>query len=104
MYRLKNKERGLYVDFHVAQGHRLLSANPLRPSTYCVMFPHPYNSFDSDTIPDKATVSLEFHEIQTAERKGYAYPVAKDAKNQYLFCSQDYDPYGLQMLLTLKYE
>lgn len=68
------------------------------------MFPHPNSNLDKDPIPDKATVSLRFYEMQTEERKGYTYAIAKDAKNQYLFCSQDHDNYGDQIMLTPRYK
>ena len=101
MYRLKNKERALYVDFYTVQGQRLLIANPLRSSSYSIMFPDPNSNLGQNPIPDKATVELKFYNEVTEEPKGYAYSTAKDEKNEYLFCSPTL---GDRLPLTLRYK
>ena len=67
------------------------------------MFPNPNGSIEDNPIPDKATVYLRFYEKVPDEKRGYAFAMAKDAKNAYLFCSSDHASFGNQMMLTIRY-
>ncbi|KAF4992924.1 hypothetical protein FGRMN_6868 [Fusarium graminum] len=102
-YRLRNKERGLYVDYHWAQSHRILGANPVRSNTYGLVFTNPSGSIETNIIPDKATVHMMFYEYKNDERLGYMYTRAEVNDREYLFCSLPGTGPGQEKKMTITY-
>ncbi|KAM0345444.1 hypothetical protein ACHAPU_006371 [Fusarium lateritium] len=103
-YRLRNRERGLYVDYHNAQDHKLLRANPARSQAYGIVFTDPNGSIETNVIPDKATVHMVFYDYKNKARSGYMYTRAEVNDREYLFCSMTKTASGQEKKMSITYQ
>ncbi|KAL5588250.1 hypothetical protein FOBRF1_014778 [Fusarium oxysporum] len=99
-YRLKNRETGLYVDYHFQQGYRFLFGNPTRSKTYFISFKSGESSTNTDVIPNNARAYLSFE----VDEPGLVYPCATDGKRWYLFCSRPDQERDADMMLSISYQ
>ncbi|RGP67536.1 membrane attack complex component perforin [Fusarium longipes] len=103
-YRVRNKERGLYIDYHWAQYHRLIAANAVRSTTYGIGFTNSDGSLETNVIPDKAKVHIVFYEYENDERLGYMYTRVENKDREYLFCSKTETAPGQEREMTITYQ
>ncbi|KAF5672305.1 membrane attack complex component perforin [Fusarium heterosporum] len=103
-YRLINKERGLYFDYHWAQYHRIVGANPIRSTTMAIVFTDPNGSIETTAIPNKATVHMVFYEYDNNDRIGYVYTRAEVNDREYLFCSKTDTASGQEKKMMITFQ
>ncbi|KAF4946005.1 hypothetical protein FGADI_11508 [Fusarium gaditjirri] len=85
LYRLRNKERGLYVDSHYNQGYRFMFGNPDRASTFFLSFQDGSNIVNTGVIPEGALVRILCYDSDTSRRSvSDVYACARDIKEWWL--------------------